>query len=219
MGSKRKARRGEIIQNIRKRARMLRLSSHDEEGEALAGEDNLSTDNLARPLPQLDTEPVGAELPHPVEGDKPRSAPKKGFHLKPEQKMKEVELKKSMRLAFEVVYAKATADWASMVASGANGKGDKSADAVAARWRKELPEGCTYVLTGHTRLRHKEQAEGTAARRAPHQTAPGCTHVVLPLVRAPVRFRMVSCKLVPLRTDKVTISLVSIEQCFTHGRT
>lgn len=134
------------IQNIAKRGKALR------EAEAVcAGSDACS------PLLQPNGELVGADDRHSSGGSsaprKQRSREEKGFRLKPDQAAMEMKMHADMRKEFDVVFAEATQEWADMVSSGKRGKGDKSADAVAARWKAKLPAGCKYVLTGNS-LKH-----------------------------------------------------------------
>ena len=87
---------------------------------------------------------------------------KETFRLKTAQVKKRELALAEIKQAFDVVYAAATKEWETMVAQGTNGKGELSADGVAARFREQLPEGCYFKLTGRS-LKHAV-AEGRAGR-------------------------------------------------------
>lgn len=79
---------------------------------------------------------------------KQRTREQKGFRLSATQKAKALEMKASNRAHFESVYSKAALELQEMVCKGTACKVGACADEIAARWRKELPEGRNYVLTG-----------------------------------------------------------------------
>ena len=89
---------------------------------------------------------------------------KEVFRLKSDQVKKMQALEHLRKQKFDEVYAAATKKWAEMVSKGENGKGEDCADAVAARFAAELPEGCTRKLTGRS-LKHALQQDRTG--RAP----------------------------------------------------
>ena len=96
---------------------------------------------------------------------------KEVYRLTTAQVKKQWALDQEMKRKFDEVYEAATQTWSDMVSKGQNGKADNCADAVAARFRAQLPEGCTMKLTGRS-LKHAllEGRAGVAPR--PRNTAP-----------------------------------------------
>ena len=78
---------------------------------------------------------------------------KEHFRLNSDQVKKLEAQRLSVKAKFDEVYAAATLEWSDMVAKGKNGKGETSADGVAARFREQLPDDCLYKLTGRS-LKH-----------------------------------------------------------------
>ena len=159
--------RGEkCIQNIRKRARELRekrlLDVVPHRGGTPAA--------AATPLPLADAEGGeggGGEREANGAGSAQRNQP--AFRLRGDQVQKAAQLHQAMKADFNTVYAAATLEWQQLVTSGRSGKGENSADAVAARFNLQLPDGCTRRLSGKI-LRNRVN-EGKAGC-GPGQTGP-----------------------------------------------
>ena len=159
--------RGEkCIQNIRKRARELRekrlLDVVPHRGGTPAA--------AATPLPLADAEGGeggGGEREANRAGSAQRNQP--AFRLRGDQVQKAAQLHQAMKADFNTVYAAATLEWQQLVTSGRSGKGENSADAVAARFNLQLPDSCTRRLSGKI-LRNRVN-EGKAGC-GPGQTGP-----------------------------------------------
>ena len=94
------------------------------------------------------------------------------FRLNSDQVKKQETHAKSVKAQFDEVYAAATQEWSDMVAKGTNGKGDASADGVAARFRQQLPADCLYKLTGRSLKNALASGRaGTAPRPRNHRPA------------------------------------------------
>ena len=72
------------------------------------------------------------------------------FRLKPYQVQRREAEREEMRAAFDRIYILATEQWQLDVTTGAAGKGDNCAAAVAERFSEMLPEGCPHKLTGRS---------------------------------------------------------------------
>ena len=72
------------------------------------------------------------------------------FRLKPYQVQRREAERAEMRAAFDRIYILATEQWQLDVTTGAAGKGDNCAAAVAERFSEMLPEGCPHKLTGRS---------------------------------------------------------------------
>ena len=149
------------VQNIRKRARELRLA------QLVA---------LAQPATRANpsTPPAQEVVVLAVAASAPRSRKQPAFRLRPDQVQKSEQAKLAMREEFDKVYAAATTEWRDLVASGRSGKGENSADAVAARHNALLPDGCERQLSGkNLRNRmHEGKAGQPPGRPGPKRDIP-----------------------------------------------
>ena len=65
-----------------------------------------------------------------------KGQPARGYRLTSDQKQKQATLAALAKEQFDAVHMAATAEWAGMVSRGENGRGERSADAVAARFSR-----------------------------------------------------------------------------------
>ena len=82
------------------------------------------------------------------------------FRLRSDQVQKAAKLKLATQEHFNKVYAAATTEWSELICSGRSGKGQYSADAVAARFNEQLPPECARRLSG--KILRKRVKEGKA---------------------------------------------------------
>ena len=100
------------------------------------------------PLPALCLDVVVAVEVSPQEDTSTAKKKQPAFRLRPDQVQKEARAQEAMRQAFNQVYADATNAWQELILSGRNGKGENSADGVAARFNALLPDDCARKLSG-----------------------------------------------------------------------
>ena len=124
------------IQNIRKRGFALRIKDGIDETIRAVG--------LARAQTRSDSPPGEVVEAILKEG---KGVPAKGFRLTSIQVQKDQTLKLAARAAHNAAYIAATLEWQLMLRAGKNGKGEDSADGVAARYNASLPDGA-WKLSG-----------------------------------------------------------------------
>ena len=133
------------IQNVRKRARLLR-----EKAAAPTPMEVVTAVEVTRPSPASPEEIVVTAGGEANSDANPPSRVQPAFRLSSNQVVKQSVANLKMKAEFDAIYIEATAEWRDLVASGKSGRGDMCADAVAARHAARLPVGCELKLTGRS---------------------------------------------------------------------
>ena len=115
----------------------------------------------AAALEALDEEAVEAE---PEKGPG-KGHSRSGFRLRPDQVAKKLAGMAEARQAWDAIYIEATAAWADLYMKGLTGRGEVSADGVAAKYASRVPEG--YTLTGRMLKNALSQGRSGVAQRKP----------------------------------------------------
>ena len=127
------------IQNIRKRGFKMRIADGVQRSMLAVA--------AARASTRSDDPPTELAIETELKKGVGKGVPSKGYRLNSLQAQKESDMKFRVREAHDAAYVAATLEWQEMVRTGKNGKGDSSADGVAARFNATLPEGA-YKLSG-----------------------------------------------------------------------